>query len=292
MPISLGIVLWDQIWWPVVEMFPWGDPQKTCERLLSLQLKLKRFLLLALEVSESVPSVSDGLGHHINEDVGFELLQSSDLQMIFLLGEGICHPLTTLSSRNLFWEESPSWHGAAGSFGGISSGSLCRSIVNNPTVRPDPILSSTFFSFPHPFSAFPILFQLFPSFCSCEYIYWQRWLPHGIAALRGRFPSHLVGAEEKYSFQDLFLQSAEGLLNGAEHAQQLLTSVQADGAQPLAEGAQCLVRLVQETYAVVAVQISSLTNLCPSSVHNGILQRLYPVQRVPSHPSFWGSTSI
>lgn len=67
-------------------------------------MKLKTFLLLALEVSESVPSISGSLGHHINEDVGFELLQSSDVQMICLLGEGIGPPLTTLlSSRNLFW---------------------------------------------------------------------------------------------------------------------------------------------------------------------------------------------
>lgn len=137
---------------------PMRDPQKACERLLSLQLKLKRFLLLGLEVSESVPSISDGLGRHINEDVGFELLQSSDLQMICLLGEGIWHPLTTLlSSRNLFWVQSPSWRGAAGSFGGISSSSMWCSVISNPTVRFDPVLSSSFFSFPHPFSAFPIL---------------------------------------------------------------------------------------------------------------------------------------
>lgn len=50
------------------------DPQKTSKRLLPLQLKL-----LVLEVSESVPSISDRLGHHINEGVGFKMLQSSDL---------------------------------------------------------------------------------------------------------------------------------------------------------------------------------------------------------------------
>lgn len=100
-----------------------------------------------------MPSISDGLGHRINEDVGFELLQSSALQMNCLFGEVICHPLTTsLSSRNLFWVQSPSWRGAAGSFGGISSGSLCCSIVSNPTVRPRPILSSSFSSFPYPFA--------------------------------------------------------------------------------------------------------------------------------------------
>lgn len=41
---------------------------------MSLQLKIKRCPLLTPEVSESVPSVSGRLGHHINEDVGFELL--------------------------------------------------------------------------------------------------------------------------------------------------------------------------------------------------------------------------
>lgn len=46
-------------------------------------MKLKSVPLLALEVSESVPSISAGLGHHLNEDGGFELLQSSDLQMIY-----------------------------------------------------------------------------------------------------------------------------------------------------------------------------------------------------------------
>lgn len=64
-------------------MFPLGCPQKTCERLLSLQLKIQSVLLFALEVSESVPSIPAGLGRHINEDEGFELLQSSHLQMIY-----------------------------------------------------------------------------------------------------------------------------------------------------------------------------------------------------------------
>lgn len=174
-------------------MFPRGDPQKTCERLLSLQLKLKRFPLLALEVSESLPSISDGLGHCKNEDVDFELLQCSDLQMICPLGEGISHPLMTLlTSRNLFWVQSPSWHRAAGSFGDISSGSLCCSIVSNPTVRPDPVLSSSFFSFPHPFAVVN------------AFLGWDDYLMV-IAALRARFPSRWVGAEEKYSGPFLLL---------------------------------------------------------------------------------------
>lgn len=52
--------------------------------------------------------------------------------------------------------------------------------------------------------------------------------------------------------------------------------MQADGAQPLAEGAQCLVRLVQETHAVAAVHISSLPKFSPYSLVeyvNGYTQR-------------------
>lgn len=226
-------------------MLPWGDPQKTCRRFQSLQLKLKRFPLLALEVSESVRSISNGLGHRISK----ELLQSSDLHMICLLWEGICHPFTTLlSSRNLFWVQLPSWLGVAGSFGGISCVGLCCSVVSNPTVAYilDPILSSSFFSFPHPFSAFPILFQLSSSFCSCECISWQRWLPHGVAALKARFPSHLVGTEKKYSGP-----SPPVCWRPPEWCWALSVAVvQADAAQPLAEGAQWLLRLVQETYVV------------------------------------------
>lgn len=57
---------------------PMRGSQKTDERLLSLQLKLKRFPLVVLEVSELVPSTSGSLGHRISEGVGFKMLQSSD----------------------------------------------------------------------------------------------------------------------------------------------------------------------------------------------------------------------
>lgn len=37
-------------------------------------------------MSESLPSTFGGLGHHINEDAGFELLKSSDLLQTFKTG--------------------------------------------------------------------------------------------------------------------------------------------------------------------------------------------------------------
>lgn len=76
---------------------PMRGSQKTGERLLSLQLKLKRFPLLVLEVSELVPSTSDRLWHHTMEDVG---LKSFHLQTVCLLGQGIQCPL--FSPRNIF----------------------------------------------------------------------------------------------------------------------------------------------------------------------------------------------
>lgn len=146
---------------------------------------------------------------------------------------------------------------------GDSSDSCCCSILSIPTVRPDSILTLFFWS--------------------SEFISWQRRLPHGVSAFWGL---GLMGAEEKCSRASLPVCWRPPEWCWA------LSTAQADGAQPLPEGAQCFVKLLQETYTAVVLQISSFTNPRPSSVHNKVLQWLHSAQRVPSHPSFWGSASV